>query len=83
MHARVNKLSVSAGTSYLRNHRTGREWTWKYTDQSATLQALTNAEWITESETTISEELQLVEGILTANFTQWGFHDAKYRTRGE
>lgn len=76
MHA----LGRTGGTTFLKNHRTGKEYTYTFTNQTALLGA-TNAEWITECETGYSPEFG-ADGVLTANYTAWHYENAAYITSG-
>jgi hypothetical protein len=76
IHGRVHAVGRDAGTTSLRNSRTGKEYTYKFINQTALLGS-TNAEWITECETGYTPEFG-AEGTLTANYTAWHFENAAY-----
>jgi hypothetical protein len=80
VHGRVEAIGRDAGTTYLKNTRTGKEYKYKFVNQTALLGS-TNAEWVTECQTGYDQDDGFY-GTYTANFTAWQFENAKYLTSG-
>lgn len=80
IHGRVEAIGRDAGTTYLQNTRTKKEYKHKFMNQTALLGS-TNAEWVTECQTGYDPE-DGFEGTYSANFTAWKFENAKYVTKG-
>jgi hypothetical protein len=77
---RVEAIGRDAGTTYLKNTRTNKEYKHKFVNQTALLGA-TNAEWVTECQTGYDPEDGLY-GSYTAHYNPWRFENAKYLTSG-
>jgi hypothetical protein len=80
IHGRVEAIGRDAGTTYLQNARTKKEYKHKFVNQTALLGS-TNAEWVTECQTGYDPEFGF-EGTYSANFTAWKFENAQYVTKG-
>jgi hypothetical protein len=73
--------STTAGYTRLLNQRTGQKKTTHYKDQTTPL-CLGAAEWVIESEFSISAEGGFATGERTAGYTPFKFQNATYTTKG-